>query len=162
MNNPIRTMMTQQSTDTNCARPFFRGPDDVVLQTFTCNELCNVLLAIHRRGVKVRVIVCGSTVHAKGSDIMQIKEAHIPVRCIKSEQSYHGGSLMHPLMHHKFVVADKNVPGSEILITGSLNWTRNAILNNNENLLIVRGAPDACAAYAAEFERLWIRGTQPE
>ena len=52
-------------------------------------------------------------------------------------------------MHHKFCVVD-----SRFAITGSFNWTRSAVLENNENVLVLDARPVA-ARYAAEFERLW-------
>lgn len=52
-------------------------------------------------------------------------------------------------MHHKFVVMDKS-----IVITGSMNWTMQAIQTNKENLLITDDG--VCVkAYLEEFERLW-------
>lgn len=53
-------------------------------------------------------------------------------------------------MHHKFLIID-----NRILITGSFNWTRQAIVGNNENL-IVTTHPKLLPAYLSEFERLWI------
>ena len=53
------------------------------------------------------------------------------------------------LMHHKFVILDEN-----LLITGSFNWTRQAITGNNENL-IVTNQPELLCAYQDEFEKLW-------
>jgi len=55
------------------------------------------------------------------------------------------------LMHHKFLIID-----SHILITGSFNWTRQAIVGNNENL-IVTTHPKLVPLYRSEFEKLWIK-----
>jgi cardiolipin hydrolase len=52
-------------------------------------------------------------------------------------------------MHHKFLVID-----GRLLITGSFNWTRQAIIGNNENLVITDHA-DLVSAYCQEFDRLW-------
>ena len=57
-------------------------------------------------------------------------------------------------MHHKFAVVD-----SAILLTGSFNWTRAAASKNVENCLVT-SAPEAVAAYAAEFEKLWSNFTE--
>lgn len=54
-------------------------------------------------------------------------------------------------MHHKFAIVDKKV-----VITGSLNWTTQAIQSNRENVLIMEDA--ACAnIFLAEFEQLWAK-----
>ncbi|XP_025938752.1 mitochondrial cardiolipin hydrolase [Apteryx rowi] len=52
-------------------------------------------------------------------------------------------------MHHKFAIVDK-----KMLITGSLNWTTQAIQNNRENVLIVEDA-EYVKPFLAEFERIW-------
>jgi cardiolipin hydrolase len=53
-------------------------------------------------------------------------------------------------MHNKFVVID-----SEVLITGSFNWTSQAVNSNQENLLILQNE-SLCELYQLEFEKLWL------
>lgn len=53
------------------------------------------------------------------------------------------------LMHHKFVVIDNC-----ILLTGSFNWTRQAISGNQENLLALSNKR-IVSLYRREFEKLW-------
>lgn len=52
-------------------------------------------------------------------------------------------------MHHKFAIVDRKV-----MITGSLNWTTQAIQSNRENVLIIED-PDCVKVFLAEFEKLW-------
>lgn len=52
-------------------------------------------------------------------------------------------------MHHKFAIIDKKV-----LITGSLNWTTQAIQNNRENVLIMEDT-EYVRLFLEEFERIW-------
>ncbi|XP_028341226.1 mitochondrial cardiolipin hydrolase-like [Physeter macrocephalus] len=52
-------------------------------------------------------------------------------------------------MHHKFAIVDKKV-----LITGSLNWTTQAIQNNRENVLIMEDE-EYVRLFLEEFERIW-------
>ena len=52
-------------------------------------------------------------------------------------------------MHHKFCVID-----NRLTITGSFNWTRQAVLSNNENVFITTSGR-AARLYKAEFEKLW-------
>ncbi|KYO30780.1 mitochondrial cardiolipin hydrolase [Alligator mississippiensis] len=52
-------------------------------------------------------------------------------------------------MHHKFAIVDQ-----KMLITGSLNWTTQAIQSNRENVLIVEDA-EYVKPFLAEFERIW-------
>ena len=65
-------------------------------------------------------------------------------------------------MHHKFLIIDNSV-----LITGSFNWTRQAIVGNHENLIVTTHAK-LVPLYRREFDKLWImfdpkhRGTSLE
>jgi len=54
------------------------------------------------------------------------------------------------LMHHKFLIVD-----NRMLITGSFNWTRQAIVGNNENLIVTTHSK-LVPVYRSEFEKLWI------
>lgn len=55
----------------------------------------------------------------------------------------------HGYMHHKFAIVDRRM-----LITGSLNWTTQAIQSNRENVLVVEDA-EYVKLYLDEFERIW-------
>lgn len=52
-------------------------------------------------------------------------------------------------MHHKFAIVD-----GRTLITGSLNWTTQAIQNNRENVLVLEDA-EYVKPFLEEFERIW-------
>ena len=52
-------------------------------------------------------------------------------------------------MHHKFAIVD-----GKVLITGSLNWTTQAIQNNRENVLITEDE-EYVRLFREEFERIW-------
>ena len=52
-------------------------------------------------------------------------------------------------MHHKFVILDY-----KLLVNGSFNWTRNAILGNNENVQIMSDS-QLVETYQQEFDKLW-------
>ena len=52
-------------------------------------------------------------------------------------------------MHHKFCVIDKSV-----VVTGSFNWTDQAVNHNQENLLFIENK-ELAAKYSNEFEKLW-------
>lgn len=53
------------------------------------------------------------------------------------------------MMHHKVFILD-----DQVVVTGSYNFTRNAALLNDENLLVIRD-PAIAAQYQAEFERMY-------
>lgn len=52
------------------------------------------------------------------------------------------------MLHHKFAVIDK-----ETVVVGSQNWSVNANLQNDENVIVIKNKSVA-AAYVQEFERL--------
>jgi cardiolipin hydrolase len=52
-------------------------------------------------------------------------------------------------MHHKFAIID-----NKLLLSGSFNWTRQAITGNHENVLITNNQ-DILSPYMEEFKRLW-------
>lgn len=52
-------------------------------------------------------------------------------------------------MHHKFVLIDDRT-----VATGSFNWTSQAVMGNNESVLVT-DEPSAAAAFRAEFLQLW-------
>ncbi|VFV19389.1 phospholipase d6 [Lynx pardinus] len=91
------------------------------------------------RGVRVRVITDCDYMALNGSQIGLLRKAGIQVR--------HDQDLGY--MHHKFAIVDKKV-----LITGSLNWTTQAIQNNRENVLIMEDE-EYVRLFLEEFERIW-------
>lgn len=53
------------------------------------------------------------------------------------------------LMHHKFVIID-----DDILITGSANWTMQALFGNTENIIITNHSV-LVKRFVDEFKKLW-------
>ena len=107
---------------------------------FTNNDLSGTVRDLHFAGVKVRIITDDECVKNKGSDVDYLRSKGIPV-VTDTEVRYH--------MHNKFVVVDK-----DILITGSFNWTVQAALNNQENLIVTSDSY-LISRYTQEFDRLW-------
>eukprot|EP00192_Tetraselmis_astigmatica_P016257 CAMPEP_0117695966 /NCGR_PEP_ID=MMETSP0804-20121206/28428_1 /TAXON_ID=1074897 /ORGANISM="Tetraselmis astigmatica, Strain CCMP880" /LENGTH=105 /DNA_ID=CAMNT_0005510087 /DNA_START=162 /DNA_END=477 /DNA_ORIENTATION=- len=79
-------------------------------------------------------------INSTGSDIKSLHAKGIPVRHDGSQQ-YH--------MHHKFAVFD-----CALVATGSFNWTRQAVLHNQENIVVLKGA-DVAKQYQSEFDKMW-------
>jgi phosphatidylserine/phosphatidylglycerophosphate/cardiolipin synthase-like enzyme len=52
-------------------------------------------------------------------------------------------------MHHKFAILDHAV-----VLTGSFNWTVQAVKNNQENILFLEN-PAIANIYLEEFNRIW-------
>ncbi len=112
---------------------------DICVFTITDDRIAEVVLACHKRGVKVRVITDDEKAFDVGSDIHRLQAAGIATRTDHSEHH----------MHHKFAVVDRAT-----LITGSYNWTRAAAEHNHENI-IVTDDPRLIGPFADMFEHLW-------
>jgi mitochondrial cardiolipin hydrolase len=114
---------------------------DVCVYTISDDRLCVALIDAHRRGVMVRILSDDEKIHDAGSDVLRLRDFGLDVRVDDSQ--FH--------MHHKFALFD-----CRRLATGSFNWTRNASVGNEENLLVTDDAR-LVRAFAERFERLWGR-----
>ncbi len=111
---------------------------DVAVMDLNLWSVRDALIAAHRRGVVVRMVVESDNI--EGDEIQEIKAAGIPVL----------GDRREGLMHDKFVVIDRAQ-----VWTGSMNFTLNDAYRNNNNLLRVRSTRLA-EDYTAEFEEMFV------
>eukprot|EP01097_Dermamoeba_algensis_P008098 TRINITY_DN5266_c0_g1_i2.p1 TRINITY_DN5266_c0_g1~~TRINITY_DN5266_c0_g1_i2.p1 ORF type:complete len:156 (+),score=26.63 TRINITY_DN5266_c0_g1_i2:48-515(+) len=113
---------------------------DICVYTITDNRISKVLIDLHKKGVKVRVITDDEKADDLGSDVQEFIKAGIPVKVDRSPF----------FMHHKFVVIDNS-----ILLNGSFNWTKGACFNNRENIMVTND-PAFVKPFDKEFEKLWV------
>lgn len=90
--------------------------------SFTNHDIAMALIEAKGRGVNVQVYVDKKRIKEKHCKINKLIEAKIPVIVQKSNN----------LAHNKIMIID-----DEIVITGSFNWTNNA-LKNEENLNFIK------------------------
>lgn len=112
---------------------------DVCVFVLSSPELAAALVAAARRGCRVRVILDEEMSSCTGSQLTELQRHALPV-------------LLKPkpfLMHHKFAVVD-----SQVLVCGSFNWTRQAALGNNEDVIITNNT-QLVVPFISEFEKLW-------
>ncbi|TBV05941.1 phospholipase D-like domain-containing protein [Phytopseudomonas dryadis] len=114
---------------------------DVCVYTISDDQLSDELIAVHRRGVAVRIISDSEKRFDVGSDIQRLIDQGVPLRI--DDSPFH--------MHHKFALFDRR-----LLLNGSFNWTRSASTSNEENLLVTDDAY-LVAEYGREFDKLWAR-----
>ncbi|KAK9540057.1 hypothetical protein VZT92_002529 [Zoarces viviparus] len=112
---------------------------DLCVFAFSNVNLSRAVLALHARGVTVRVLTDKDYVAITGSQIGVLRNDGICVRC-DANSVY---------MHHKFALVD-----GRLLVTGSLNWTRTAVQSNTENVVVTE-EPDLVRPFVQEFNRLW-------
>ena len=96
---------------------------DLAVFAFTNRDLADEILDAHQRGVAVRILTDDEQMKHKGAAPQRLADGGIPVRTDNSKR-YH--------MHHKFMVVD-----NLYLVTGSFNWSVQAVKFNQENVLVI-------------------------
>jgi len=94
----------------------------VVAYSFTSAPIAQALIAAHRRGVSVSVILDKSQLTEHYTSATFLAHADIPVRI----------DAAHAIAHSKYMIL-----GADRVITGSFNFTRAAEDRNSENLLVI-------------------------
>lgn len=110
---------------------------------FTSKPLARGLIAAHRRGVRVEVLLDAESNRPNSLSVMpDLINAGIPVAV---ETRYN-------IAHNKLMIID---PASRhgAVATGSYNFTRSARVANAENMLILRDNPALAQAYARNWQR---------
>jgi len=128
----------------------------VAAYSFTSAPVVSALLAAHKRGVEVAVIVdyrnnfvegCGDRGACKGRHAVgTLINAGIPVRVIDK----------YAIFHNKFLLSD-----SKHMELGSFNYSASAATRNAENAIAIWNNPDVVATYAAKWNTYWSEARQP-
>jgi phosphatidylserine/phosphatidylglycerophosphate/cardiolipin synthase-like enzyme len=99
--------------------------------SFTSAPIAEALVGAHRRGVSVQVVLDKSQRSEKYSSADFVSHAKIPTYI----------DAKHAIAHNKVIIID-----SEVIITGSFNFSKAAETSNAENLLVIRD-PVLAACY---------------
>lgn len=108
--------------------------------SFTSQPVVDALIAAHKRGVTVSVVVNKGSINGNGAKARYLQENNI---LIKMNAKY-------SIMHNKFFLVD-----NKSLKTGSFNYSAAAANRNAENIIIIRCVDDVITSYQQEFTRLW-------
>ncbi len=112
---------------------------DVAMFYLTNKYVTAELIAAHKRGVDVRVIVDATSAQSKYTKHELLREAGIPVKV------ENWGSKM----HMKAAVVD-----GRAVAVGSMNWSFSGAKKNDENTLILH-SPELAVEFESVFDRLW-------
>lgn len=112
---------------------------DICVYTISDEKLAKCLIAMHKKGIKVRIITDNHKMQDAGSQIKSMAREGISVKIDNSK--YH--------MHNKFGIID-----NRIIFTGSYNWTYTAQQHNQENLIITTNYT-IVHKFMDEFAALW-------
>ena len=113
---------------------------DIAMFTINNVRIAEEIKNIYLRGIKIRIISDCQFMKLPSSNIYSLASIGINIKVDDSVRYY---------MHHKFCVIDQSV-----VITGSFNWTEQAVKHNQENLLFLENK-NLAIKYSNEFQRLW-------
>lgn len=109
---------------------------------FTSKPLADALIAAHRRGVQVRILLDARMNRRGNAALQRLLDAHIPL----SAQTAFAAA------HDKVMILDPQ-PGQLCAVaTGSYNYTWSAQHRNAENLLVLRQNCPLAARYAENWQ----------
>jgi phosphatidylserine/phosphatidylglycerophosphate/cardiolipin synthase-like enzyme len=117
----------------------------VLVQAYllTSKKIASTLMAAHRRGVEVLVLLDAAQLARSTSQVVpKLATAGISIWL---ETKYQNA-------HNKIMIVDANTAHPAV-ITGSFNFTWTAQHRNAENILVVRDNPSLADQYALNWER---------
>ncbi|HGM5003781.1 phospholipase D family protein [Serratia ureilytica] len=112
---------------------------------FTSPEVARALIAAHRRGVAVWVVVDAKANQngAGRAALNLLANAGVNVRTVNS----------YKILHDKVIVVD-----GVTTETGSFNYSRSAHRANSENVVVLRDMPEVAKPYLAHWQSRWAQG----
>lgn len=114
-----------------------KGSVRVLAYNLTSGPVSNALIAAHKRGIDVQIVVDRSVPYSRKSALPELLAAGVPTYIDRK----------HKIAHNKTIVID-----GEWFETGSFNFTDNAELYNGENALICPSKQGA-QLYGADWEK---------
>jgi len=117
----------------------------VLVQAYllTSKKIASTLVAAHRRGVEVLILLDAAQLRRSTSQVVpKLAAAGIPIWL---ETKYQNA-------HNKIIVIDADTAHPAV-VTGSFNFTWTAQHRNAENILVVRDNPNLASQYALNWER---------
>ena len=113
---------------------------DLAIFTFTRDSIAQAILEAQQRGVKIRCIGDDGNSKVKGSDVRLLASVGIPCKT-DNNLRFH--------MHNKMAIIDHSV-----VITGSFNWTSQAVNKNQDNILFIEDK-DIASQYTDYYNKIW-------
>ena len=113
---------------------------DIAIFTFTRDSIAQAILEAQQRGVKVRCIGDDGNSKVKGSDVRLLASVGIPCKTDNNFRFH---------MHNKMAILDNSV-----VITGSFNWTTQAVNKNQDNILFIEDK-NIANQYTEYYNKLW-------
>ena len=122
---------------------------NICMYTFTRDDLAATLIAKKNAGKKVHVVMDNNT--DSGNEFSTLLNAGVDVLLKNLSPSPSSA-----LLHHKYAVIDADKPSpSNMVLTGSHNWSSSAETQNDENELIIHSQLIA-NLYLQEFKQRYV------
>lgn len=138
----------------------------LLMYIFTSLPLAEALVDRKNKGVEVLLVVDRSMENSSSFNIQKLLHAGVTVK-IRDDTTMHNKVVLidvpYDEMKRKIVTPASGsnsigsavrIPRNGLTITGSLNWTREGLLNNEENFS-VRSNKDICETSARAFYNIW-------
>ncbi len=117
----------------------------VAAYSFTSKPIAEALIAAHKRGIDVQVVLDKSNNRDKYTAATFLANMGIPTRI----------DSRYAIMHSKYIVID-----DDTVETGSFNYTKAAENHNAENVIVIRNNHDIAKAYSQNWQGLWDESEQ--
>lgn len=114
--------------------------------------LNNLILSKFDSGLDVKGIFDESQLNNSQEEFLAQRGVPCKIDGNNYVENNHGGKL-----HHKVMIIDSG-QNDAVVVTGSFNWSDNANLNNNENLLFIH-SKEIAQQYENEWNNRWAEGT---
>jgi phosphatidylserine/phosphatidylglycerophosphate/cardiolipin synthase-like enzyme len=136
---PPRSISPRSGATEAIVRELGNAKQEILVQaySFTSSSIAKALVDVHKRGVKVTVVLDRSQRSTKYSSADFVNNAGIPTYI----------DAKHAIAHNKIMIIDQ-----ETIITGSFNFTKQAEEKNAENLLVIKGDPGLVKKYLENFD----------
>ena len=134
----VLTVVASLELVENIVQAIDQAKQEVLVQAygFTHNAIAQAVVRAHQRGAKVQVLLDAKSESTNQYVLTLFKEQGVTVR--------HDGA--HAIAHNKVIVID-----SQVVVTGSFNFTNSAETRNAENLLILSGV-----SLAQAYRENWL------
>jgi len=113
---------------------------DVAVYSINNTDIVEAIKLAHDRKINLRILTDKLQAAGKHSKVIELYKYGVNIRVHSKNK----------IEHNKFAIFDSNV-----VSTGSFNWTNAASDKNSENCLFLIKEPDNIKAYKERFEELW-------
>jgi phosphatidylserine/phosphatidylglycerophosphate/cardiolipin synthase-like enzyme len=121
----------------------------IAMYLFTDKDIAQALRDAQLRGVYIECVTDGSCISNKFNKMDQLAQHEIPVWVYRAANE---SKSLGNAMHHKFMIFGS----SNKVVTGSLNITKSAQRNNQENIVILRDGKSV-RRFGTQFNKLKTR-----